>query len=169
MKFGVTVRNDMYAKIMLVLLCASFMVVSVFVTSVAATDLPIDISAIGRQGEASSSVMPRIGAHLFTDDAMRVNEFLASLANQRQESALDLFAQVSENHIQNPREQLEYTVATMMLFSEPASFNNFSNSQEQHEIPTWIIVLVVAVCAIIGFVWALYSRARKRRRLGDVH
>ena len=59
------------------------------------TDLPIDITAIGRQGVIDGPITTRFGAHLFTADAQRINEALAEQVRRRQESAIYLFSAVS--------------------------------------------------------------------------
>ena len=142
--------------------------VVLFGVSVYAADLPIDISAIGRQG-ITGPVTPRIGAHLFTDDAQRVNELLADEVRRRQETAEYLFVAVPLYYTPDPHDRIMTAAGDMALFAQPADFSGISIPQEAEDIPLWLMTLIFAACAIIGFVLALMSRARKRRLRADVH
>jgi len=128
-----------------------------------AEDLPIDITTIGRQGDITSPITTRFGAHLFTADAQRINELLAQQVRHRQETANELFLTVSADYTVNPNTQIINTTSQLALFSQPMDFNSFSSPQEADSLSTWIIVLIFATCAIAGFIWALISKARKAR------
>ena len=147
----------------------SLVIILFISTSVSATDLPIDINAIGRQGQSTGSVMPRIGANLFTDDARRVNEVFAERIRSRQETSRYLFAVVPRNYIPDPHVQLTNIAAELSLFAVPVNFNNFTALEEPEPLPIWITVSIFLACIIAGFVLALMSRARKRRRMRGVH
>ena len=148
-----------------VLLCVMAML---FCVSVYATDLPIDISAIGRQG-VTGPVTPRIGAHLFTDDAQRINDLLAEEVLRRHETAGYLFAAVPSYYTPDPHDRIMTAAGDMALFSQPSNFSGISIPQESEDMPLWFMALIFAACAAAGFVLALMSRARKRRRQADVH
>ena len=139
-----------------------------FATTVYATDLPIDITAIGRQGGLGGQVTTRIGANLFSDDAHRVNETFAEQIRHRQETALYLFAEVPLNYAIDPHIQIMTAADDFALFAQPTNFSNFSMSQEDESIPIWLTASIFAVCIIAGFIFALISR-KKRRRKGDVY
>jgi hypothetical protein len=155
-------RSEVFAA----LLFASILSVSV---SVYATDLPIDISAIGRQnqGNLGGSVMPRIGANLFTDDADRVNELLLNQVRHRQETSTQLFGAVSLYHTADPQAQILSAADGLGLFAQPTGYSNFTASQEASQMPVWLTVLIFVTCAVLGFVLALISRARRARRTED--
>ena len=156
----------MKVRITLVLVCAALLSLSV---SVYAVDLPIDIGAIGRQGEMSGMMTPRIGAHLFTDEAQRVNELLAAEVQQRQESALYLFGYIAPNYSPNPNTQIMEAAYANALFAQPSNFSNVSSPQVAEEISNWLIALILAVCAGVGFILAMAMQSSKRRRAANVH
>jgi hypothetical protein len=134
-------------------------------TTAYATDLPIDISAIGRQNQGSlgGPVMPRIGANLFTDDAHIVNELLAGQVRYRQEASSLLFSAVPLRYTPDPQAQIMTAAEGLALFAQPTSFNNFTTAQDTDRIPIWLTVLVFVVCAALGFVLALISRTMKKK------
>ena len=156
----------MKVVVAVVLVCALLVLLSV---SVYAADLPIDIGAIGRQGEMSSTMTPRIGAHLFTSEAQRVNELLADEVQRRQDSALYLFGYVASNYGVDAHAQLVEAAYSTALFAQPTNFSNVNFPREAETMPNWIIALILAVCAGFGFVLALAMKSRKRGRVADVH
>ena len=134
------------------------------------TDLPIDITAIGRQEWTGSQVTTRIGANLFTADAQRVNEIFVEQIQRRQDTALYLFATVPLNYETNPHTQIKNSANDMALFSQPINFNHFTAPQSEEEsLPLWLMVLVFAFCAAGGFIWAMVSKTRKRGRAEGVY
>jgi len=149
-----------------VLVCAMLLLLSM---PVYAADLPIDIGAIGRQGEMSGMMTPRIGAHLFTDEAQRVNELLADEVRRRQESALYLFEYVVSHYEIDPRAQIMETAYNQGLFAQPSNFSNVNFPQETETMSNWTIALILAGCAGVGFVLAMMMQSRKKGRVADVH
>jgi len=137
--------------------------------SVYGFDLPIDIGAIGRQGEMSGMMTPRIGAHLFTSEAQRVNELLADEVLRRQESALYLFGYVSPNYSPDPHTQIMEAAYSSALFAQAPNFSNVNFPHEAGGMSNWLIALILTVCSGVGFVLALAMRSRKRGRVADVH
>jgi len=128
-----------------------------------AYDLPIDINAIGRRDAPTARVTHRIGANLFTQDAQRVNDIFAQRIQQRQETALTLFDTVATNYETDSHNRIMTAAYNMALFSQPTNFTTFNTVQEDTTMPTWLIVLILALCAAGGFVLALKSIARRKR------
>ena len=129
------------------------------------TDLPIDITAIGRQANTNANHLQpatRFGTHLFTPDAQIVNEALAAQIRQRQESYVYLFDEVSFDFAIDPHIQLLSTADSLALFSQPTNYSHITMPQEEEPLPIWIFALVLAACAIIGFIWAMTNRAKKK-------
>ena len=129
-----------------------------------AEDLPIDITAIGRQDGSDSQVTTRIGANLFTGDAQRVNEALAEVIRIRQSAALYLFAEAQTTYEADPYTQLKNTAHDLALFAQPANFSNVTLPQPVQQLSLWVIAPVMAIAAIGGFVWAMVSKSKKKER-----
>jgi len=148
-----------------ILISFSFMMTLFLCLTVQATDLPIDISAIGRQETSDVQITERIGANLFTDDAQRINDLLDERIQLRQESVLYLF-DVPHIHEPNP-----HAMDVVGLFVVPLDFSSINMTQinDSEPIPLWVMVLVFSICATLGFIWAMFSRAKKREREKHVH
>jgi len=146
----------------------SFLVMLSFITTAHAYDLPIDIDAIGRQ-TPTGRFTQRIGENLFTEDSQRINDALAERIQQRQDIAFTLFETVSFNEDVNPRDTVMAAASDLNLFSQTTTFTTFNTVQEDTEMPTWAIVAIIAVCAIVGFALALRSIAKKRKQAEDVY
>ena len=147
----------------------SFLVILSFITTAHAYDLPIDIDAIGRQNPHTGRFTQRIGENLFTEDSQRINYALAYRIQQRQDVALTLFETVAFNDEVNPRDTVMAAASDLNLFSQPTNVTTFNTAQESTEISTWAIAGIIVVCAVIGFIWALRSIAKKRRQAEDVY
>ena len=147
----------------------SCILVLLFCKTVYATYLPIDITAIGRQELTGGQVTTRIGANLFTADSQRVNELLAERIQHRQDTALYLFASVPLNYEINPHAQVMNTASDMALFAQPVSFSRFNPPQEEEFLPLWLMILIIAACSVGGFIWALVSKEKRKRREQSVH
>ena len=160
-------RCSMQKKfLMLVCILALFTAIAV---SVYAEDLPIDISAIGRQDIQEGQITTRVGANLFTTDSERVNEALAEQIRQRQAIASYLFTYVSPNHEVDPHIQIVNAANNAALFTQPVFFTSATQPQNADTIPLWIFVSIIAVCAIVGFIWALISISKKKGQQDGVH
>lgn len=133
-------------------------------TVVYAHDLPIDITAIGRQDVPTGRVTHRIGAHLFTEDAQRINDIFDQRVQERQETALTLFDYAAVNYEVDSHNRVMSTAYNLALFSQPANFSTFDTAQDNTNMPTWLIVLIFAVCAAGGFMLALKSISKKRSK-----
>ena len=155
----------MMKKISVMLLCAIILILPI---TTRATDLPIDITAIGRQDIRTTHVTTRVGANLFTSDSQRINEILAERILQRQAMTTYLFETISYNYEIDPHARIMYAASDLALFAQP-NFNTFSSPQAEEEIPLWILAVIIAVCAIGGFIWALVSGAKKRRKAESVY
>ena len=134
-----------------------------------AGDLPIDITAIGRQEAPTGRVTHRIGANLFTADSQSVNDVFAARIQLRQDTALSLFEYVSFNYNMDSHTRIMNTASDLALFSQPTHITTFNNEQDSQDIPTWLMALVLTLCAAAGFVWALKSIAKKRRQAESVY
>ena len=152
------------------IIVVAVLITTLFYTTITyAHDLPIDINAIGRQEAPASRVTHRIGANLFTEDARHVNYLLWRQVQQRQETALTLFEAVSYSYELSKQTRIMAVASDFDLFSHPTNFATFNVAQEINEIQTWHIIVVLFVCAIGGFVLALYSIAKRRRHTENVH
>ena len=148
-------------KLKIISLVPLFLVAAlVFSTTAYAADLPIDISAVGRQPVGLNHPTARIGANLFNADSQRVNELLAEQIRNRQASTNYLFAAVPTNDEVNPHLHMINTAEEMALFNQPV-FLNFNMPEYEEPIPMWVTVSILAVCAGIGFIWALVSMSKK--------
>ena len=132
-----------------------------------AEDLPIDINAIGRQDARSQTT--RIGAHLFTQDAQRVNEAFAEQIRRRQSAVYTLFTDVPQNYEIEPHAQILTAADNMALFAQPLSFSNINPQQTTDALPMWVFIPIMAICALGGFIWALMSIAKKKGQQDGVH
>ena len=132
-----------------------------------AGDLPIDITAIGRQEASTGRVTYRIGAHLFTADSQSINAVFADRIQRRQDIALSLFASVSFDYDIDPHDRIMNIASDLKLFSQPTYTITFNNDQDSQEIPIWLMALALALCAVVGFVWALKSIASRKQRNVD--
>ena len=164
--FGVIMRKK--ALFTTILICVVILSI-ILAISANAEDLPIDISAIGRQEVRDGLITVRIGANLFTEDARRVNEALEEQIRLRQATAQYLFTSIPEIYEVEPHVQLMNTANSLALFAQPASFSNLSLPQEPDSIPMWIILAVIALCAAGGFIWALISGKKKKGQAEGVH
>ena len=148
--------------IITILLCA-FLMQIITIIQITAEDLPIDITAIGRQEVVRDGIITvRVGANLFTEDARRVNEALGEQIRQRQAIVQYLFTSIPENNEIEPQMQVMNTAYSLALFAQPATFSNIPNPQPPDTIPIWIVIPLITLCAIGGFVWALISIKKKK-------
>ena len=136
-------------------------------TPTQATDLPIDIDAIGRQVAPTGRVTHRIATHLFTADAQRTNYALAQRIRQRHEIAFTLFNTPTIHYQPDPHTRIMETADNLALFTQPLNITTFGMEADSNQIPIWLVVTVLAICAIGGFLLALRSTAKKRRK--NVH
>ena len=134
-----------------------------------AYDLPIDIMAIGRQEIQTGRVTHRIGAHLFTADAQRVNDAMARHLQLRQETSQTLFTNVMWDGERDMHAQVLENASNMALFSQPLHITVFATDNDSFQMPTWAIVAGLALCAAVGFALALRSLAHKKKEVPDVY
>ena len=157
-------------SVFLILLCIVIITLSISLSiPVTAEDLPIDITAIGRQETPEGQLTVRVGNNLFTRDSMRVNEALAEQIIRRQALTSYLFSEAfiaaeSELHV-----NILNAAYNWALFSQPVIFTNTPLPQPDTSIPMWVIVLIIALCATGGFIWALLSGAKKKRQTDSVN
>ena len=145
------------------------------VTYTNATDLPIDITAIGRQnqgGIGGNQPLTRFGTHLFTPDAQVVNEAMAEQIRRRQETVLYLFEAISFDYTIDAHTQLVSNTSNLALFGQPSNFSHITIPQETNPLPLWVFVVVLFVCAVVGLARAMIARAKKTKDMentSDVH
>jgi len=133
-------------------------------TQTQAEDLPIDITAITRQETRETHITTRIGASLFTSDAERVNAALEGRVYQRQAISGYLFANVLVNYEVNPHEQVVIAANNAALFAQPSSFTGVTLTPPTEELPIWVMLSVIAICAIGGFIGAMLYVKKKGMR-----
>jgi len=132
------------------------------------TDLPIDINAIGRQ-DSTAAPVTRFGTSLFTEDSVQINNALAQQVRHRQETSAQLFDIVSAEYVIEPLEQIADSAGRLALFSTPTDFSHINAPAQETPISIWVIVLVLAVCAVGGFILAVALRAKKKEQTKDVY
>ncbi|MCL1788602.1 MAG: hypothetical protein FWG38_11500 [Defluviitaleaceae bacterium] len=126
-----------------------------------AADLPIDINAIGRQDNANLRITMRFNTHLFTADSQRANDALAQQIERRQQTANYLFQTLPADDTVDIYAQIAYTASSFGLFSTPPTFNHINMPAPEEPLSIWIIVVVLAACALGGFIWALMAKSKK--------
>ena len=152
-----------------ILLCA-FVLQIITIVNINAEDLPIDITAIGRQEVRDGLITVRIGANLFTEDSRRVNEALAEQIRQRQATAQYLFTSISEAYEVEPHMQIINSAINSALFTQPSSFSNINlPPDDTSSISMWLVIPIIALCAVSGFIWALISSKKKKGQVEGVH
>ena len=141
-----------------------FIVFILFCITAYATDLPINIHDIGRQGDGNNSTMSRFGVHLFTDDAKKINEAMADNVRRRQETAIYLFEHLSADNAIEPYEQIVNASVQSALFTEPVNFSRITIPSDTASIPSWLIITILLGCAAGGFLWALLSKKKEQTK-----
>jgi len=131
-----------------------------------ATDLPIDIDAIGEMGdEGRDAVTPRFGVDLFSETADEVNTALEEQFEARREASVSgLFSIPTGEPMLGLEEQIIRTADESALFASPMRFGRAGPAvTETAEIPTWVSIVVLAICAVGGFLLARAMMQRKGR------
>jgi len=133
-------------------------------------DLPIDITAIGRgQPPQSTLSLSFFEANLFSATSRRVNEAMVEqFYRSRMEIGGSLFGMVGTFQIADANEQTAYAAANLNLFAEPASFRRMDQADEGSGIPIWVVLVVLPVCAVLGYVLARNVVTKKEGK-ADVH
>jgi len=153
-----------------IVLLAGIVVLSLCaVMIVSAEDLPIDINAINRHEVREGQGTTRIGANLFTRDSQIANEAIAEQVRLRQSAITYLFAEVPSDYEEEPRVQIISAAYNAGLFSEPTTPRNITPPQPADQLSIWIIVPIIALGMAGGFVWALFSRSKKKGQDEGVH
>ena len=131
-----------------------------------AADLPIDIGAIGEmEREDREAVTVRFGADLFSESAEDVNAILAEqLRLSRAVAALGLFLRPTGEPLPDMEEQVIRAADDAVLFASPMQFGRAGPAvEEAAEIPTWVFIVVLAFCAVGGFLLARTMMQRRER------
>ena len=137
---------------------------------VLATDLPIDISHIGQNRMSDDAITPRYNIDLLTRSSRSISEAInASKKSDRDEITLTLFTTTADYEAADINHQIESAVVSLALFSSPTNYSAISGTIEASAISTWLVILVLTVCAGIGFVLSQTLRTRRKRREAVVH
>ena len=161
-----------YFLVMTLLVC---IITSAFFTALSpvplhAADLPIDIDAIRRQPTTDIQLPGQFRTNLFTDDSRILTDAVEEQNRLRQESASELFSEARALYYPvDSRDRLAQTVESMALFSTPTDFSHVSMPSQEDEIPTWLIVIIIAAASFVGFLLAMIVRSKKKSGEGDVH
>ncbi|MCL2425844.1 MAG: hypothetical protein FWD05_05860 [Oscillospiraceae bacterium] len=139
----------------------------IFSSTTLATDLPIDIDAIGRQNEERQDALTVLwGVDLFseTSDA-RVKARVARQEREFEAAKELLFQDVQILTTTDPHEAL-YAAATEnnMLFATPIRVRTITVVEEDQGISLWITVPVIIICAGLGLLIALRAKAKRKER-----
>ena len=134
-------------------------------TQTQSTDLPIDISAIGRGEQTDITLSLRFfDLDLFSENSQRVNQAMAWYRYLNWASlGANLFETFETTREQNPDQQTAYMASNLELFAQPTTFRTLGQNQTapEDEIPVLIVVLVLFVFAGLGFVLARVFVSRK--------
>jgi len=132
-----------------------------------ASDLPIDIDAIGRQHEERQYALTVLwGIDLFSDASDARVEARAVRQERELEAARELvFQEVQVLEDLDPHETL-YLAATEnnMLFAEPIRLRTITVVDEEQDISLWLIVPIVIICAGLGILMALRAKVKAKRK-----
>jgi len=132
--------------------------------------LPIDITAIGRTMHQGIALSPRFfELDLFSENSRIVNETIIEQVRLNREAIKEsLFETFEAVRVIDIDEQIYHATLNLGLFAEPMRFIQMTQQEQSEEIPLWIIILVLAPCAALG-----YSLARavllKKGGKADVH
>ena len=134
------------------------------------THLPIDITAIGRTEQPEIILSLRFfELDLFSANSQRINEAMAEqIRLSRLALEYNLFETFEAVRVVDINEQIAYAAAGLNLFAEPVSFGRIGQVEADEEIPLWITILVLSVCAILGFVIARAVLSKKEDKTKGV-
>ena len=133
------------------------------------THLPIDITAIGR-GEQPEIILSLrfFELDLFSANSQRINEAIAEqIRLNRLVLEYNLFETFESVRVVDINEQIAYAAAGLNLFAEPVSFGRIGQVETDDEIPLWITITVLSVCAVLGFVIARAVLLRKEDKVKE--
>jgi hypothetical protein len=130
------------------------------------TDLPIDITAIGRGERTEALVSLRFfEMDLFSAHSQAVNDAMArQMYYNRLMMNSGLFHSFEGLRAIDINERTAYAAANLNLFAQPVSFRSIGQTDMDDAIPIWVIVSVMAVCAVLGYVFARMFVAAKEQK-----
>jgi len=141
-------------------------------TAALASDLPIDIEAIGEMGAGGrEAVTVGWGVDLFSERAAEINAALLEQLRQRQETAVSgLFGVPTGEPDLGVTEQVVRAADESALFASPMQFGRAGPAvEEATEIPTWVFIVVLAAAAVLGFLFARAMIERKEQKADVSH
>jgi len=130
------------------------------------TNLPIDIAAIGRGEQAHITLSLRfIDFDLFSANSHRINEAMSEQLRLSRSTLEDgLFESFEVTQALDINEQVAHYAVNLNLFAEPASFGRIGQVDIGDEIPLWIIISVLSVCAVLGYIIARAVVSKKKEK-----
>ncbi|MCL2342382.1 MAG: hypothetical protein FWC62_00565 [Firmicutes bacterium] len=130
-----------------------------------AADLPINMDALKNQQYAGDAVTPRFNIDLFSEKASSLTEAITAYQQrQQEETAGGLFAGPHELAPVDVETQIASAASGVSLFAAPDTHSGVTAARNSGSIPTWVVVLVLLVCAGGGLLLAFRLQKRKRER-----
>lgn len=129
------------------------------------TDLPIDITAIGRQVTATPvHSLWLLEIEMFTPASRALYEAMARQRYvNRTNIEASLFARFVEPELINEHEHVAAAALNAGLFMQPVVFRTIGQAGDDNPIPLWLIALVMMVCVVAGYGFARMVIKRKER------
>ena len=136
-----------------------------------AADLPIDIEAVGREGEVQRDVLTAWrDIDLFSETSEeRSAAIIEEQARRRAEIIDSLFTEPHTVYIADPHEALFAAAVENQMFSEPFQRRSPAPVEEDTEISLWIMVPITIGAASLGLIIAMARASRKRKRESESH
>jgi len=116
------------------------------------TDLPIDITAIGRGEQVDVTLSLRFfDLDLFSTNSRRINEAMVRhrYLNWAALSA-DLFEAFEVTRETDLSHHTAYMASNLELFSQPMIVRNLGQAPQEDEIPPWMVIAVLIVFVGLG-------------------
>ena len=142
-------------KKIIYLLFGAFSVCVLLSTPVFAVDLPINIDAIGQQEWADEILTLRLNIDLFSENAKLVNRAIEEQIRINRENAeTGLFLRHQEYEPVSIEYRVRLMAGDLNLFWQPMNFGTIGQLDTEEFIPTWVIVITLLSCALIGYMLA---------------
>jgi len=136
-----------------------------------ASDLPIDIEAIRRQGEEQQEALTvqwQIDLFSETSDALS-REITERREREAAEILHSLFTEPYALYIADHNEALKKSAIEARLFSEPIQTRTLTQSAEEISTPLWVILTVLVGAAALGIAIATVAKAKRKELAANVH
>jgi len=118
-----------------------------------ASDLPIDIAAIGRTVQPGVVLSLRFfELDLFSENSQRVNNAISEQLQFNRATMEDgLFQDFDAIRVVDVNAQIFNTTQNLHLFVEPTNFRGTVHAEHNDAISVWIIVSVMLSFAVLGY------------------